>query len=158
MAGDEGASAGELAFRRVRQGTLFVLADLFVQFLLGIWVNLFDTSFPSTESGILRAAVDGSHPILTAHLVNALLLLFLGLGVLSYALETPSRRIVRASAIGLVSILVALLFGFVFLYTGFSDDAYSYGMAVAFLAAVYSYFVLLSAVPTKLDRSAPHVG
>jgi hypothetical protein len=144
---DEEASPYELALRRVRQGTLLVLADLFVQFLLGIWVNLFDTTFPSTESGILRAAVDGTHPILTAHLVNALLLLFLGLGVLSYALETPDRRILRASVIGLVSILVALLFGFIFLYTGLADDVYSYAMAAAFLAAVYAYFVLLLAVP-----------
>ncbi|MFZ0892231.1 MAG: hypothetical protein WB778_07500 [Thermoplasmata archaeon] len=148
MVGDDGAAPGALALRRVRQGTLLVLADLFVQFMLGIWVNLFDTRFPSSESAILRAAVDGTHPILTAHLVNALLLLFLGLGVLSYALETSDRPIVRASAIGLVSVLVALLFGFVFLYTGLSNDVYSYAMAVAFLAAVYAYFVLLAHVPS----------
>jgi hypothetical protein len=148
--------AGELTLRRVRQGTLLVLGDLFVQFLLGIWVTLFDTSFPSTQSGILRAAVDGTHPILTAHLVNALVLLFLGLGILSYALETSRSSIVRASTIGLLSIVVALLFGFAFLYTGLSDDVYSYAMAIAFLAAVYSYFVLLATVPvTPVASGSP---
>ncbi len=141
---DEGSSSQEYARRRVRQGTTILLADLFVQFLLGIWVAFFNTNFPSAQSNLLRAAVDGSYPILTAHLVNAVLLLLLALVVFSYALESSDRRSIRITLAGLLAILGAISFGFAFLETGLANDGYSYGMAVAFLAAVYLYYALLA--------------
>lgn len=130
--------------------TIVVLLSL--EFVLGIWVNLFG-SFPSTRDLGTAWAYAGD-PVLTAHYVLAVLLLVLGAVIVTVAVRTGARAGLRWMAVlGLLSIAWASAAGMEFVRSGFTNNEDSFSMALAFIVASSFYGVAQALVP---PHTPPH--
>ncbi len=129
---------------------------LSIEFVLGIWVNLFG-SFPSTARLGTALAYTGD-PVLTGHYVLAVLLVVLGVVIVLVAFRTGARGSLRWMVVlGLLSILWATAAGVGFVLSGFASNADSFSMAVAFIVAASFYGIAQALVlpPSPPPRSPP---
>jgi len=128
------------ASRRVIVLLRVTVSLLALQFLLGIWVNLFG-SFPRT-SDVATALSYSGDPVLTAHYALAVLLLLLAvlLAYVSFAPGEP-RRLRGLTIAGLLSVLLALEAGVQFILSGFGNADWSFVMAFGFIASTAFYGV-----------------
>ena len=122
-----------------------IVVLLSLQFVLGIWVNLFG-SFPSTDS-VSTAVMYGGDPVLTGHYLLAVVLLLLAV-VVVYASIRPEipRRLRWYTLGGLLSIVWAWAAGVEFILSGFSSNEASFSMALAFIVAMTFYGLAQAAV------------
>ena len=132
------------------RGAALVLCGLFaVQFLLGIYLNLYINLPPVTSSsGGLERSMMGrfgtmfspGRPVLTAHIMLCMLLVVVGVFALVIAASSGNRFAIGWSASGLVGLLVAGYGGISFLMFG-HNNLDSYLMAVGFLVSFTAYLV-----------------
>jgi hypothetical protein len=136
------------ASRRVTVLLRLTVSLLALQFLLGIWVNLFGT-FPATNSVLTAISYTGD-PVLTAHYATAFILLLLAiiLTVVSFRTGEP-RRIGWLAVGGLLFILLAYESGIEFILSGFSNNTASFSMAVGFIGATAVYGVAQAVALTR---------
>jgi hypothetical protein len=131
---------------RAINGLLIVVG---IQFLLGMWLNLFG-SFPTGAGNVGTALTDAADPVLIAHIVFGILLIAGGVAIVLLAWMDALRTIRWYALAGLASNLVAALAGSEFVYSGYSSNAASFLMAAGFAAAVTAYYeglVRLRAAP-----------
>jgi hypothetical protein len=139
--------------RRARGATLGLLIGLIVQFLAGMWVNLFvtipdvhpgakpDEYFSGSAQSVVWAITQSGLPALVFH---ALLGLLLVLGSLSLAIQV--RRLHRRSltAAGILGFLLVLGAGFNGAsFLDFGEDFSSMIMATLFALALACYVSIL---------------
>jgi hypothetical protein len=116
------------------------LGLLALQFVLGMWLNFFGT-FPSGVTTLAGVYADVGNPELLAHLVVAFLLVGASLIVAVLAQGRGLPRALRLLGVAdLVAVLAAAIFGYEFVASAFTDDRMSFGMAMAFVVAVYLTF------------------
>jgi hypothetical protein len=142
-----GAATGRLQLVRVTLAIM--LADLLIQFLLGIWLNLFAT-FPSIAStpssgmmSSMSSVMAGGMSALMVHMLNGYLLFILSIVVLAVSLYSGRTSIAVMGILGLVSILLAGISGLIFMFSGFQNNLYSYLMALGFISGLTVYFMEL---------------
>ncbi len=140
----------------VRFWSVLLLVDLAIQYLLGMYVNLF-VALPASWSwpammGMMAAAGVGA---LMLHMMNGYLLGLLA--VVSLPLAVMSRRadLVVWSTAGLLGIVLAGVSGLEFMFTGFTVNAWSFLMASGALLALVSYLVV--ATLSWSERSSSQV-
>lgn len=130
---------------RVRIWSVLVLSDLAIQYLLGMYVNLF-VALPTSwsRSTMMGMMGGGGSGVLMVHMMNGYLLGLLG--VIGLLLAAMSRRVdlVSWSTLGLMGIAFAGLSGLAFMFTGFTVNAWSFLMAAGSLLSFGSYFVVLT--------------
>jgi hypothetical protein len=112
---------------------------LILQFLLGMFANLFVTFSTSTDPNPLAVVFTGGSPALILHVIVAVVLFILALLVLIAATFIHRRSLVIVASAGLASIAIAFFSGIAFVYTGYANDALSYVMAVGFLFGLIIY-------------------
>ena len=118
---------------------------LIVQFMLGIWVNLY-VSLPAADKGagfataIGRALANGP-AALAVHAAVGLLLVVTGISALVRAILARHRAVIVTSAIGLVAIIGAGSGGAAFVGNG--RDGASFAMASLTALAMLSYLASL---------------
>ena len=127
------------------------LALLLVQFLLGMWLNLFG-SFPTLSfnqsgfggmmSSMMGFMVAGGMSILMVHMMLGYALLIVSILVFAFAMGSEGQTPILLGALGLASVMVAGLGGLGFMFSGFQNDFFSYLMAVGFISAFTAYFAL----------------
>jgi hypothetical protein len=115
---------------------------LIVQFLLGMFANLFVTFGTSTDPNPLAVVFTGGSPALMLHVVLAVVLFILALLVLISAAFIHRRPVVAIATAGFASTALAFSSGIAFVYTGYTNNTLSYLMAVGFLFGliIYGYF------------------
>lgn len=122
-----------------------------VEFLLGMWVNLYDTLPPS-----LRAAFESPYvtqdQALVAHIVVGVLLGVVAVALVAWAALRHRPRLLGVGVGGLLGVLIAAGGGSEFLSTG--DPIYSFLMALGFLMAMGAYFRGVHSL-TRPPRGAP---
>ena len=122
-----------------------VLGLLIIQFLTGMGLSLF-VMFPespnTTFSDIFGAMMTGQ--LTVVHLAVGFLVSIFSVAVLAVLLDLGKSKLAKFAAVGLASTALAGLSGMAFVSSGFQNNAYSYLMAVGFIAAFTSYSVLLS--------------
>ena len=146
--------------RTLSLGALAMLSLLLVQFLAGMFVNLYVGIAPGHPGasgspivgavvGVRWAIVTGG-PALAFHTALGLLLTAGSLALLAVAILARRRALVATTAVGLLGVLGAGLNGIGFLNYGI--DKATYLMSVGFSVAVAAY------VATLFFASLPAVG
>ncbi|SIM83931.1 hypothetical protein [Cuniculiplasma divulgatum] len=118
---------------------------LAVQFVFGIWMNLF-APFPTARVAFQPYAmmtVMISVPELMIHMMNGVLIGLLSLMIFVLAIMRADFRSAAISAVASLSILLAGISGLLFLFSGFQDNVFSFAMSIGFIVAVISYFFLV---------------
>ena len=114
---------------------------------LGDTVNLF-VAYPkgsviSSFTGLTQAIL-AVGPFLIAHVVNAVIVLILGILVVMLTFKwTKSRGARVASVLGLLAIISAFVGGVMFVLSGFQNNESSAQMGGSFIGAYALYFTVL---------------
>ena len=143
---------------RVRAIVVVMLLALFLQFLVGMWLNLFATfpqlagssgniMFGAMMGSMMGFMLSGGMSVFMVHMMMGLVILALAVVSLalfatSFSSEKKTSSVLLGVA-GLGSIIFAGISGLYFMYSGFSNDVYSYLMAVGFILAFMAYFAEL---------------
>src|SRR6266581_2815657 len=128
----------------MRSGQIQILSRimmplLIVQFLLGMFANLFITFSTSTDPNPLAVVFTGGSPALMLHVLVAVVIFILALQVLVTATFIHRKPLVAIATAGFASIALAFFTGIAFVYSGYANDSLSYLMAVGFLVALIIY-------------------
>lgn len=142
------AESQPVAASHLRMIVMVLLALLTVQFLLGIYANLY-VAFPTQGTTMM----DGmntvmSHVGLASHMVLGLVLAAVGCAAAVIAVRTGVAAVAWIAVAGLAALVGAGIAGMVFVMAGQANAA-SYVMAVGFLASFASYFAELVVVPRQ---------
>jgi len=113
-----------------------ILGTLILQYLLGMFVNLF-VEFPDTTNERTLWKFVGDQISVTTHMVIAFLLVIGGIVLLVRSILRKDRQWIISSSVGLFGLLAATFAGVRFIPT--QQDGYSYIMAIAFIIAFVSY-------------------
>jgi len=118
---------------------------LSVQFLLGIWVNLYG-SVPDSNSLVAAFRYTGD-PVLSAHMLLAVVLVVLAFVITVGAFDPAAPPRLRWLALaGLVTLFGAYEAGIQFIMSGYSSNLDSFLMALAFIVAMVFYGVAQTVV------------
>lgn len=113
-----------------------ILGALILQYLLGMFANMF-VSFPDTTNEVtLWEFAKGQWPVMT-HIILGALLVIGGIVFLIRAIRRKDKQWIIAASVGLFGVLAAGIAGARFIPT--QQDVYSYIMAVAFILAFLAY-------------------
>ncbi len=112
---------------------------LIVQFLLGMFANLFITFSTSTDPNPLAVVFTGGSPALMLHVLVAVVIFILALQVLVTATFIHRKPLVAIATAGFASTALAFFTGIAFVYSGYANDSLSYLMAVGFLFGLIIY-------------------
>ena len=129
---------------------------LILQFLLGMFANLFVTFSTSTDPNPLAAVFTAGSPALMLHVVVAVVLFILALLVLVAAAFIHRRSLVIIASAGFASSALAFFSGIAFVYTEYANNTLSYLMAVGFLFGliIYGNLAGLGVRGSNLEREA----
>ncbi len=131
--------------KRIRELSVVILFVLFFQFLLGMWSNLFVT-FPTQSSSVNpldNVFVNGPY-VLTAHIVTGLVLGILSIALLALSVIARKKRAIALALGGLGSILLAGESGIEFVLGWYSNNGFSFSMALGFALSFAIYFLNIS--------------
>ena len=152
-----GSVGRESGVTRARTIVVVMLLALFLQFLVGMWLNLFATfpqlagssgniMFGAMMGSMMSFMLSGGMSVLMVHMMTGFVMLALAVIVLAVSVTAYSDKKATGVLLGLAglgSILLAGISGLYFMYSGFSNDVYSYLMAVGFILAFMAYFAEL---------------
>lgn len=131
-----GRVTGERPARRVkalRRASFAALVLLLIQFVLGMYVNLYVTVPKADQGGGLGKAITGGPASLGVHAVLGLLLILSAVGLLVQSLMARYWGVFAAAVIALVAVVGAAFSGADFVNKGGQDSA---SMTMAVLAGV----------------------
>ncbi len=135
-------------YHRLRNFLMATLGLLFLQFLLGMWANLFAV-FPSYSQPLGQGLVVGlailqsGLPVVIIHAINGLLILAFMIVNLIFARRTKRKALSYLGIISLLSLIIAVYSGYHFVQSGWVNNIYSYSMATGFIVAMLSTFFSL---------------
>jgi ABC-type sugar transport system permease subunit len=125
-------------FQAFRFTALLTLIALLLEFILGMYTNLF-VEFPdSIVNGNAWVWSMSQSPIIIAHVLLGSLLLAASLLALGLGIALKSKTAIGSSAAGLVMMGLAYLSGGAFL-TNIQVDGYSFSMALGFMGTLAAY-------------------
>ncbi|MHB8359068.1 MAG: hypothetical protein ACYDCP_06170 [Thermoplasmataceae archaeon] len=118
---------------------------LVIQFIIGMWINLFAV-FPSFGSsffmyGMMRVMF--SVPELMVHMMTGFLMGLISIMIFMILAIGGDYRLSSLSAIASVSILAAGIGGLEFVFSGFGNDVFSFIMSLGFIFTVIAYSLIL---------------
>ena len=113
-----------------------ILGTLIVQYLLGMFANMFVT-FPDTSKEATLWEFAKAQPSIMTHIVLAALLVIGGIVLLIRAIRKKDKQWIIAGSVGLFGLLAGGIAGARFIPT--QQDGYSFIMAVAFIVSFVAY-------------------
>jgi len=135
------------SWRPLRLSIVVTLILLGIQAWTGDFVNVFVTTSPATNvsqsvGGFFSAVMDGGL-FLIWHGMEGFLILFSAIGVLVVSLRYHRRSVKIAAVLGLITVIIAGLGGYLFVLSGFSNGGNSMQMGGTFEFAFAFYFIAL---------------
>ena len=124
---------------------------LIVQFIIGMWMNLFAV-FPSFGSSLFMYGmmqVMFSVPELMVHMMNGILIGLVSLMIFIVLATFSDYRLSLLGGIASVSVLIAGISGLEFMFSGFTNNVFSLLMSLGFIFTVTAYSLILYIVPTS---------
>lgn len=113
---------------------------LSVQFIDGMWLNLF-VQLPPNIGPMPMMAMMYYGPVFMLHMVTGFILVLVAFGLVILSFSNPTTLLL--SIVALLSIIVAGINGMLFMFSGFSNNLYSFIMSLGFLFAIVSYFAII---------------
>ena len=150
------------ARRRNRTGTMsrlgvnLILLEFFlliIQFIIGMWMNLFAV-FPSFGNSFFMNGmmqVMFSVPELMIHMMLGIFIELASLMIFFVFAMTGDYRLSLLSAVASISILIAGIGGLEFLFSGFTNNIFSFLMSLGFIFTVVAYASILYMISSS-DR------
>ena len=145
----------------VRNLAVLMVGALSVQFVLGIYVNLF-VSIPEVSSGTPGSMMSGAagammgpgvNPAFIVHMLLGMLLVLFGMALVVIVTRSELGAVaVTFAGVGLGSLFVAAYGGMSFVMSG-QNDALSFTMAIGFIFAMAAYVAVLTT--STLGQRAP---
>ncbi|AWR94098.2 hypothetical protein [Acidianus brierleyi] len=133
-------------YRSISYLSYVILAILVIQFLDGMWLNLFAV-FPQVSSSFnamnMMSFMFNYGPIFMLHMMSGFLLLILGFIILAFSFMSKNSNIVIFSSIGLLAIILAGISGLLFMFSDFSNNIFSYMMSLGFIISIASYTIII---------------
>ncbi len=117
--------------------TFLALLFVVVDFLAGVWANLYDEVLPSSLRSVFSNPYLTTDKALLLHVIVGLLLGLVALALLLWAVVRHRPSVFLGAAAGLLGVLIAAGGGYQFLAT--HDPIYSFLMALGFLLALGAY-------------------
>jgi hypothetical protein len=124
------------AIKGFRTHSIVMIAMLILQYILGMITNLF-VKFPENGQPEQLWAAANSQFASLSHIILGMLLLVVGILIIIRAVMSKNRTLVWISVAGLVSILVAIYSGSMFVTA--QTETYSLIMAIAYIVSVVAY-------------------
>ena len=124
---------------------------LIVQFIIGMWVNLFAV-FPSFGPSLFMYGmmqVMSSVPELMVHMMNGILIGLVSLMIFIVLATFSDYRLSLLGGTASVSVLIAGISGLEFMFSGFTNNVFSFLMSLGFIFTVIAYSLILYIVPTS---------
>ncbi len=124
---------------------------LIVQFIIGMWMNLFAV-FPSFGSSLFMYGmmqVMFSVPELMVHMMNGILIGLVSLMIFIVLATFSDYRLSLLGGTASVSVLIAGISGLEFMFSGFTNNVFSFLMSLGFIFTVIAYSLILYIVPTS---------
>jgi hypothetical protein len=135
----------EKEFFRLHVFSFLMVVILVLLFVSGMIINLFVT-FPEIPQITLQSnqyfPLFNEYPVLLAHFLLGIILLIGALITLVMSYKAKQTKIIRISLIGFLSVIVALVSGFVFMQYTFSNSMYSFTMSLGFFFALIAFLVM----------------
>ena len=119
-------------------GIFVIIILLVLQFLLGIYINLY-VSFPPISE--LHLHFPANYIIVMIHMMLGFLILIASFILMLLAIRINDIKMIISGALGFVFVIVAGLSGFIFLFNEY--NIYSFLMAFSFIIVVLSEFYYL---------------
>ncbi len=135
------------SWRPLRLSIVATLLLLAVQGWTGDFVNVFVTTTPATNvnesvGGFFQAVLNGGL-LLVWHGMEGFLILLSAVGALVVSLRYQRRSVKIGAALGLITVIIAGLGGYLFVLSGFTSGGNSMQMGGTFEAAFAFYFITL---------------
>ncbi|MCL4358790.1 MAG: hypothetical protein M1463_01040 [Candidatus Thermoplasmatota archaeon] len=124
---------------------------LIVQFIIGMWMNLFAV-FPSFGSSLFMYGIMQvmfSVPELMVHMMNGILIGLVSLMIFIVLATFSDYRLSLLGGTASVSVLIAGISGLEFMFSGFTNNVFSFLMSLGFIFTVIAYSLILYIVPTS---------
>ncbi|MEM3196301.1 MAG: hypothetical protein QXH43_09275 [Metallosphaera sp.] len=128
------------------------LTLLLIEFILGMWINLFVSLPPGTpnrppyqETGFMMGPFFGGSfgGAVMAHFMLGLLIALVSFVIMILAFLLGDLKVMMTGVISFLFIVVAGISGLSFMMSGFTNNFYSFLMSVGFILAFSSYSALL---------------
>jgi hypothetical protein len=131
-----------------RLGINLILLEFFllsIQFIIGMWMNLFAV-FPSFGHSFFMYGmmqVMFSVPELMVHMMLGILIELVSLIIFFVFAMAGDYRLSTLSAVASISILAAGIGGLEFIFSGFANNIFSFIMSLGFIFTVVAYASIL---------------
>ena len=141
-----------------RLGVNLILLEFFlliIQFVIGMWMNLFAV-FPSFGQSFFMYGmmkVMFSVPELMVHMMLGILIGLVSLMIFFVFAMTGDYRLSLLSAVASVSILTAGIGGLEFMFSGFANNIFSFLMSLGFIFTVVAYASILYMISSSDRRT-----
>jgi hypothetical protein len=125
----------------------FMIALLFIQFILGIFINLYVTFPPLNSISQVGPKVFPSNYITVMfHMMLGFLILIVSLIMILISFRIGSAKLLLSSIISSIFVIIAGISGILFLFNEF--NRYSFLMGLSFIIVVMSEFYYLYSLKT----------
>jgi hypothetical protein len=123
-------------------GITVIMVLLFVQFILGMYVNLY-VSFPPLNSiaNVGSHGFPSNYIVVMIHMMFGFLILIVSFIILLLSARIRNSKLILSSGISFAFVIIAGISGFLFLFN--EANLYSLIMAVSFMIIVLSEFYYL---------------
>ncbi|MDA8054269.1 MAG: SHOCT domain-containing protein [Thermoplasmatales archaeon] len=132
-----------------RPVVMFVMIQLFllaIQFILGMWINLFaptiNTSLPPSPMQFMMLAVF-SIPEMMVHMMNGIVIGFLAILILALSFVSGRYEIIALSFVNGALALTAGISGIFFLLGYMQNNILSFVMSLGFLGVILTDFAIM---------------
>ncbi|MEM0146564.1 MAG: hypothetical protein QXL00_01855 [Conexivisphaerales archaeon] len=141
-----------------RIGITMILLELFlllIQYLIGMWINLFAVFPPLSSYGFMYGMMQAmfSVPELMIHMMVGILIGIISLIILVLFAVSGDYVLSLLGAFASISILMAGISGLEFVFSGFANNVFSYIMSFGLIFAVMAYSMILYMVLNRTERA-----
>ncbi|MEM3487702.1 MAG: hypothetical protein QXN78_03445 [Conexivisphaerales archaeon] len=135
-----------------------ILLELFlllIQYLIGMWINLFAVFPPLSSYGFMYGMMQAmfSVPELMIHMMVGILIGIISLIILVLFAVSGDYVLSLLGAFASISILMAGINGLEFVFSGFANNVFSYIMSFGLIFAVMAYSMILYMVLNRTERA-----